>query len=101
MGVNKGSSTFKGWHIQLVDNYLVSEGYVQVSQISSYKYWVDCISGGRDIEYYVSEVKYTKKQHDKRNMHRPFSIIRYDGTVEYEVEDVYKAVEFARSQFLT
>ena len=100
MGVNKDNSTFKSWYIREVKTHLISEGYVQTSRVSSYKYWVDCVGGGRDIEYYVSEVRYVAKRHDKRSMHCPFSIIRYDGTVDYQVEDVYKAVEFARQRFL-
>jgi hypothetical protein len=100
MGVNKDSSAFKGWPIREVKSHLISEGYVQTSHVSSYKYWVDCVGGGRDIEYYVSEVRYATKKYSKRNVHRPFSIIRYDGTVDHQVEDVYKAVEFARQRSL-
>ena len=39
-----------------ITNHLISEGYINVDPSKEFQRWVDCVSSGADICFYLSEI---------------------------------------------
>jgi hypothetical protein len=50
------SKTNNAYRLKRIEEYLISQGYVQTCDSLEYRRWVDCIGNGRDICYNTPDI---------------------------------------------
>ena len=81
------------YRLKRIEEYLISQGYIQTDPSIEFQRWVDCISGGRDICFNTSDVATDLPSRFKCNLDRELQEIGGYGKDGYLMIDAPRVHE--------